>query len=109
MRHWLNVYQMFVRHPQRHAVPTSILCQRFVSILCQRNNASRLPPVGWIDVQLIMYLLPAQIKREFIAYKVSNFFLKLLASKVDCHTNKCVVRPQPDINSSLTDFPPLCY
>ena len=42
-----NVYLMFVRHSQR--------CPNIKTILCQRANASRLLPVGWIDAQLIKY------------------------------------------------------
>ena len=68
MRNWLNVYLMFVHHPQR--------CPNIKTILCQCASGSRLLPVGWIDVQLMMYLLPAQAKLEFIADKISYFFEK---------------------------------
>ena len=50
---------MFVRHPQRSP--------NIKTFLGQRANASRLIPVGWIDVQLMMYLLPIQVKLEFSA------------------------------------------
>ena len=44
----------FVRHPQR--------CPNIKTILCQHAYASRLLPVGSINVQLMMYLLLAQVK-----------------------------------------------
>ena len=70
---------MFVCHPKHKK-----------NKLDQQANASRLLPVGWIDVQLMMYLVPAQVKFEFSAdLNKLYFFLKLLASNIDYHTNKC--------------------
>ena len=51
-----NFYLMFVCHPKHKKKK-----------LDQQTNASRLLPVGWIDVQLMMYLVPAQVKFEFSA------------------------------------------
>ena len=58
---------MFVRHPQRSP--------NIKTFLGQRANASRLIPVGWIDVQLMMYLLPIQVKLEFSADWISFFII----------------------------------
>ena len=41
-------------------------CPNIKTILGKHANTSRLLPVGWIDVQLMMYLLPVQIKLELV-------------------------------------------
>ena len=50
---------MFVSHPQR--------CPYVKTRLGQHANASRLTPVGWSDVQLMIHLLAFQVKLEFSA------------------------------------------